>query len=116
MNTYFLTLKTHIMNISMSRIIGFCIMILLSNTYLAFAQVSGTRTIPGSYPTIGAAIADIQASGVSGPVFLELQFSYDYRNETYPIVVPENFPASANATVTLRPRIGATDIHIGTGF
>ncbi len=100
---------------SMPGIIALFMIALLSNTR-ASAQVFGTRSIPGSYPTIGAAIADIQTSGLSGHVFLELQFGYDYRNETYPIVIPENFPTSANATVTLRPRIGATDIHIGTGF
>ena len=80
------------------------------------AQVSGTKTIPGAYATIGAALADIQSSGLSGHVILELQQNYNWQNEVYPIVVPENFPTAANATVTIRPRIGAIDIHIGTDF
>ncbi len=91
----------------------YCICFFISSSS---AQVSGTQTIPGSYATIGAALADIQSSGLSGHVILELQQNYNWQNETYPIVVPESFPTSVNATVTIRPRIGAIDIHIGTDF
>ncbi len=90
----------------------FCFLCIFSSE----AQVSGIKTIPGSYSSIGAALADIQSSGLSGHVILELQQNYNWQNETYPIVVPESFPTAANATVTIRPRIGAVDIHIGTDF
>ena len=90
--------------------------ILLADNKTLTAQVSGTKTIPGAYATIGAALADIQSSGLSGHVILELQQNYNWQNELYPIVVPENFPTAVNATVTIRPRIGAIDIHIGTDF
>jgi hypothetical protein len=93
-----------------------CLIISLTSNQSLPAQVSGTRTIPGTYASIGAALADIQSSGLSGHVILELQQNYNWQNEVYPIVVPENFPTSANATVTIRPRIGAIDIHIGTDF
>ncbi len=82
----------------------------------SLAQVSGTITVPGNYATLGAALFNIQVSGLSGHVIIELQQGYDYRDELYPLVVPENFPTSLNATVTIRPRIGAIDIHIGTGY
>ena len=82
----------------------------------AAAQVSGTKTIPGDYATIGAALADIQSSGLSGHVILELQQSYYWHNELYPLVIPQSFPTSVNATVTLRPAAGATAVYVGTGF
>lgn len=82
----------------------------------ATAQLSGTRSIPGDYPNIGAALADIQASGLSGNLILELRPNYWFEDEPgLPLVIPENFPASANATVTLRPSIGASGIYVGTG-
>ncbi len=80
------------------------------------AQVSGTKTIPGDYTTIGAAIADIQSSGLSGNVILELQQSYYWHNEFYPLTIPESFPTGHNATVTIRPAAGATGVYVGTGF
>jgi Secretion system C-terminal sorting domain len=83
---------------------------------IAAAQVSGTKTIPGDYATIGAALEDIQTSGLSGNVILELQQSYYWHNEFYPLVIPQNFPATEDATVTLRPAAGATDVYVGTGF
>ena len=83
---------------------------------MASAQLSGIKSIPGDYPTIRAALADIQASGLSGHLVLELRPNYWFQNEPgYPLVIPENFPTSANATVTLRPSIGASGIYIGTG-
>ena len=101
-----------------TKIFGACIIafaVLLSGKNLS-AQVSGTKTIPGDYATITAAIAAIQSSGVSGHVILELQQSYYWHNEFYPITIPESFPASAAATVTLRPAANATDVYVGTGF
>ncbi|ULQ53382.1 T9SS type A sorting domain-containing protein [Flavihumibacter fluvii] len=83
---------------------------------VAVAQLSGTRSIPGDYPNIGAALADIQASGLSGHLILELRPNYWFQDEpSLPLVIPENFPTSANATVTLRPSIGASGIYVGTG-
>jgi hypothetical protein len=47
---------------------------------------------------------------------LELRINYRFQDEpVLPLVIPEYFPTSANATVTLRPAIGATGIYAGTG-
>lgn len=86
------------------------------SVHKAVAQLSWVRFIPGSYSSIGAALADIQASGLSGHLILELRPNYQFQNEPgLPLVIPENFPTSANATVTIRPSIGATGIYVGTG-
>ena len=36
------------------------------------AQLSGTKNVPGDYPTIGAAISDINAQGVNGPLVINI--------------------------------------------
>jgi hypothetical protein len=90
--------------------------VLLLSVKISTAQLSGTKTIPGNYATIGAALADIQSSGLSGHLVLELQQSYYWHNEFYPLIIPKNFPTGANATVTIRPAAGATGVYVGTGF
>lgn len=89
---------------------------LLISVQPAAAQLSGVRSIPGSYPSISAALADIQASGLSGHLILELRPNYRFQDEPgLPLVIPESFPTSLNATVTIRPSIGASGIYVGTG-
>ncbi len=65
-------------------------------------------TITGIYPTITAAIADLNAIGVSGPVkFLLADPTYS-TGETFPLTVniaSPNLPTATN-TVTLRPNTG----------
>ena len=56
------------------------------------AQVSGTRTIPGAYATIGAALADIQSSGLSGHVILELQQNYTGKMNSTQLLFRKVFP------------------------
>jgi len=66
--------------------------------------------IAGAYPTITAAVADLNAKGVSGPVrFLLTDPSYTV-GETFPIIVNVmnvNSPTSTN-TVTIKPNTGIT--------
>lgn len=40
------------------------------------AQLSGTFTIPGSYSTVAAAIADLNSQGVNGPVYMQVAAGY----------------------------------------
>jgi hypothetical protein len=75
----------------------------------------GTMTSPisvgptGTYPTLsgaGGAIAAIQASGISAPMVIELQSTYDATGETYPIVLNFNACVTATNNLTIRPEVG----------
>ena len=66
------------------------------------AALSGIRTIGGDYSSIGAAIADIQAQTLDGPLILELQPGYSGAVETFPIVFT-NLTTTADNTLTIRP-------------
>jgi len=72
------------------------------------AQISGTKTIPGDYNTITAAIQDIKLQGLSGPVVLEIQSTYyGHAAEIYPITFPENLGTTPTNTITIRPQSAA---------
>ena len=59
----------------------------------------------GVYPTLTAAINDLNLRGVSGPVEFSLVDTY-YPNETYPIVIGEVVGASQTNTITIKPATG----------
>lgn len=75
--------------------------------------LSGTRTIgpSGNYPSIGAAITDIQVQTLDGPLILELQSTYVSSVETFPLTFA-NLSTSAVNTLTLRPANGAAGISV----
>src|SRR5205809_209406 len=75
--------------------------------------LSGTLAIgpSGDYPSITAAIADIQSQTLGGPLVLELQPSYVSSVETFPIAF-NNLSTTAVNTLTLRPQSGATGLLI----
>lgn len=73
----------------------------LQNSY---AQLSGNYTIPGAYPTLAAAITDLNTQGVSGAVTFTLT-----ANETAPVggyVINSFTGASATNTVTINASSG----------
>jgi hypothetical protein len=74
--------------------------------------VTGVKTIPGNYPTLTAAMADLTTNGLAGAVVLELQAGYTGAGETYPIVAGAFACASSTNTVTVRPATGATGLSI----
>ena len=59
----------------------------------------------GVYPTLTAAIADLNLRGMSGPVTFSLVDAY-YANETYPIDIGLVDGASATNTITIKPAVG----------
>lgn len=77
--------------------------------------LSGTKTIPGDYPSLTAAIIDIQTQGVNGPLLLELQAAYTSVGETFPLTFTNLTGASATNTITVRPASGATNLAITSG-
>ena len=85
----------------------------VSNIALDAAPLSGTRTIGpnGDYHSITAAIADVQARTLDGPLILELAPNYSNSLETYPITF-SNLTTTATNTLTLRPQTGATNLYL----
>ena len=68
------------------------------------------RTDRDVYPTIGAAVTDINTNGLAGNVILELQAAYVSTVETFPLVI--NTLGSPSNTITIRPETGATALSI----
>ena len=69
-----------------------------------FFSTEGTE---GIYPTLTAAVNDINLRGVSGPVTFSLVDSF-YPNETYPIAIYDYAGGSAVNTLTIKPALGIT--------
>jgi trimeric autotransporter adhesin len=81
----------------------------------AFAEpLSGTKSVgpTGDYPSLTAAIADVQTQTVGGALVLELQSTYVSSVETFPLTVPTLNGASESNPVTIRPASGATGLSI----
>jgi hypothetical protein len=80
------------------------------------ATTAGTvvGTIPvgptGTFASLTAAVASINANGLAGSVILELQSTYVSAVETFPLVI--NTLASPSNTITIRPAAGATALSI----
>ncbi|MBE2218656.1 MAG: T9SS type A sorting domain-containing protein [Ignavibacteria bacterium] len=75
---------------------------------------TGNQTdFAGVYPTITAAVTDLNTKGVSGPVTFVLTDG-NYAGETYPIQFNSNISGiSAVNTVTLKPQSGVSSIIPG---
>ena len=76
----------------------------------AWGQLSGTKTVGtgGDYATIAAAIADLNAVGVSGPVTFSLtDATYNETGANLVISIASNAPTATN-TVTFKPASGVT--------
>jgi len=72
----------------------------------------GTGSQPQDYATITAALADLNAQGLAGPVILVLQSGYTSASETYPLVF-SNLPGlSASNTLTIYPSSDASGLTI----
>jgi hypothetical protein len=84
------------------------IAVLLTPPLMA-APLSGTRTIgpTGNYPSITAALADVQTQTLGGPLVLELQPAYVSTVETFPLVFTNLLTTTAANTLTLRPQATA---------
>ncbi len=80
------------------------------------APLSGTKSIgpTGSYASVTAAIADVQAQTLGGALVLELQGTYVSTVETFPLTIPSLNGASAVNTITIRPASGATALSISS--
>lgn len=76
--------------------------------------ISGTKTIPGNYATITAAITDMKTNFLAGPTILELQAGYSSATETYPLDFASIGSTSSN-TLIIRPAVGATGLSISGG-
>ncbi|MBN2010129.1 T9SS type A sorting domain-containing protein [candidate division KSB1 bacterium] len=71
-----------------------------------FAQVAGVKKVGdrGDYPTLSAAIADINSQGLIDHTILELMNGYD-QTESFII---HNYPGCTDYNLTIRPEAGAT--------
>ncbi len=77
------------------------------NKYIIVPPICGTFTVGtgGNYPTLTAAINDVNAKGITCPVTLVL-ISNSYTSETYPITLNPNGGSSAANTLTIKPASG----------
>ena len=77
------------------------------------APLSGTKSVgpSGDYASLTAAIVDVQAQTLSGPLVLELQPTYLSSVETFPLTF-SNLTTTATNTLTVRPQTGATNLLI----
>ena len=86
--------------------------VLLFCTSMAWAQVTGTRTIGVDYPTLAAAITDLNTVGISGPVTINIPAGY---TETAPAggyllgTATLNASTSAASTLTFQKTGAGTD-------
>lgn len=89
--------------------------ILFTSPQLLAQALSGTRTVgpTGNYPTLTAAIADVRAKTLGGPLVIELQAAYSSAAETFPLVF-SNLTATATNTLTVRPESGAANLTIAS--
>ena len=76
--------------------------------------LSGTKTIPGDFPTLTAAVAAVQSNGLANAVILELQPGYTSASETFPIVLGNINCSSVLNTITIRPAAGASNLLINS--
>jgi hypothetical protein len=75
---------------------------------------AGTYPIPGSYPTLTAAVAAYNTMCMGGAIVFELAAGYSSAGETFPITVNANADASAINTLTIRPAAGQTPTISGS--
>jgi hypothetical protein len=85
-----------------------------SQATTACAKPAGTYSVgpTGTYATLTAAIADLNATGLTGPTFLELQAAYTSASETFPITINAIPCLGVANPLTIRPETGATNLSI----
>jgi hypothetical protein len=85
-------------------------------SYSIMQGISGTFTVGtsrGDYSTLTAAVADLNAKVLTGPVtFLLIDAAYP--SETFPIVIAANGGSSATNTLTIKPNTGVTATIAGS--
>lgn len=93
----------------------FALALFLLSSLPVHAALSGTKAVgpTGDYLSVTAALADIVAQGLSGPLVLELQAAYVSNVETFPVTF-SNLPTTATKTLTIRPQAGATGLVFTT--
>ncbi|MEN9742466.1 MAG: hypothetical protein RLZZ65_271 [Bacteroidota bacterium] len=79
--------------------------------------INGATAVPGtSYPTLTAAIADLQYCGINQPTILELSSGYPSSTltETFPITLSLINGMSSINTITIREAAGVTGLSLST--
>jgi trimeric autotransporter adhesin len=91
---------------------------LTGNIMVAACGGPGNTTLqigPGYlYTSITDAITAISASGISGPVIMELQSNYNSGNETFPITIPFSSCINSVNSLTIRPAASASGLTISS--
>ncbi len=79
------------------------------NTYAILDTISGVKTVGsgGNYATLTAAVADLNAKVLNGPVTLTLTDA-TYASETFPIIIDANAGSSPTNTITIKPSAATT--------
>ena len=72
---------------------------LLMASFAAKAQMSGTYTVPGSYPTISAAVNALNTQGINGPVTINVNAGH---TETVAGTIILNATGTATNTITIQ--------------
>ena len=81
---------------------------LLIASFAAKAQMSGTYTVPGSYPTISAAVNALNSQGINGPVTINVNAGH---TETVAGTIILNTSGTATNTITIQKSgIGANPV------
>jgi hypothetical protein len=85
------------------------------NFYTTLAPISGSFNVGsgGAYTSLTAAVTDLNAKLITGPVIFNLTDT-NYPSETFPIVINANSGSSAINTVTIHPAIGAIPTITGS--
>lgn len=86
-------------------------------SYNIIGNICGTFNVGTgqTYPTLTAAINDINSKEITCPVTLQLtDATYDASTETYPITLNFNPGSSSTNTMTIKPAPGVTPLLVGT--
>jgi hypothetical protein len=101
-------------NLLTSLAVGSALMISTS----LFAQLNGTYTIPGSYPSVAAIVADLNTQGISGPVTINIAAGYTENVPSGGIILTASGTA-ANPIIFQKSGVGANPkliaSYAGTG-
>jgi hypothetical protein len=81
---------------------------LLTASIAAKAQMSGTYTVPGSFPSISAAVNALNSQGINGPVTINVNAGH---TETAAGTIILNTSGTATNTITIQKSgIGANPV------
>ncbi|MFN5942187.1 MAG: hypothetical protein ACK44S_03255, partial [Bacteroidota bacterium] len=81
---------------------------LLTASFAAKAQMSGTYTVPGSFPSISAAVNALNSQGINGPVTINVNAGH---TETATGTIILNTSGTATNTITIQKSgVGANPI------